>query len=59
MSMSLRTLLDDSALPDVEISGLTEDSRQVLAGDGFIAIKGAQADGHDYASTRRPSTPPP
>ncbi|MCZ6854091.1 MAG: UDP-N-acetylmuramoyl-L-alanyl-D-glutamate--2,6-diaminopimelate ligase [Gammaproteobacteria bacterium] len=47
--MSLRTLLDDSALPDVEISGLTEDSRQVLAGDGFIAIKGAQVDGHDYA----------
>lgn len=49
MSMSLRTLLDDSTLPDVQISGLTEDSRQVLAGDGFIAIKGAQVDGHDYA----------
>ncbi len=50
MSMSLRTLLDDAALPDVEISGLTEDSRQVMAGDGFIAIKGAQADGHDFAT---------
>ncbi len=49
MSMSLRTLLDDATLPDVEISGLTEDSRQVTAGDGFIAIKGAAADGHDFA----------
>ena len=49
MSMSLRTLLDDAALPDVEISGLTEDSRQVMAGDGFIAIRGAVSDGHDFA----------
>ncbi|MCZ6617864.1 MAG: UDP-N-acetylmuramoyl-L-alanyl-D-glutamate--2,6-diaminopimelate ligase [Gammaproteobacteria bacterium] len=49
MSMNLRTLLDDATLPDVQIEGLTEDSRQVKAGDGFIAIRGAVVDGHDFA----------
>jgi UDP-N-acetylmuramoyl-L-alanyl-D-glutamate--2,6-diaminopimelate ligase len=33
---------------DVDISGITFDSREVLAGFLFIAIKGIQVDGHDY-----------
>ncbi|MEN8112939.1 MAG: UDP-N-acetylmuramoyl-L-alanyl-D-glutamate--2,6-diaminopimelate ligase [Actinomycetota bacterium] len=34
--------------PDVEISGVTHDSRLVEAGDLFVAIPGALADGHDF-----------
>jgi UDP-N-acetylmuramoyl-L-alanyl-D-glutamate--2,6-diaminopimelate ligase len=35
---------------DVEIKGLAQDSRQVRPGDLFVAIKGLDADGHDYIS---------
>lgn len=35
--------------PDAfEISDLTEDSREVTAGGGFVAIRGTEADGHSY-----------
>jgi len=33
---------------DVEIKGLAQDSRQVQAGDLFVAVKGLDADGHDF-----------
>ncbi len=33
---------------DVDIDGLAQDSRQVTPGDLFVAIKGLDADGHDY-----------
>ncbi len=33
---------------DVDIGGLAHDSRQVQAGDLFVAIKGLAVDGHDY-----------
>jgi len=33
---------------EVDIAGLTQDSRQVQVGDLFVAIKGLDADGHDY-----------
>lgn len=33
---------------DIEISAITSDSRQVVPGSLFIAVKGAQADGHRY-----------
>jgi UDP-N-acetylmuramoyl-L-alanyl-D-glutamate--2,6-diaminopimelate ligase len=33
---------------EVEISGLASDSRQVKPGDLFVAIKGLNADGHDF-----------
>ncbi len=33
---------------DVNITGLTADSRKVKPGFAFFAIKGAQTDGHDY-----------
>jgi len=32
----------------LEISGLTADSRQVTAGQLFVAIRGEKADGHDF-----------
>jgi UDP-N-acetylmuramoyl-L-alanyl-D-glutamate--2,6-diaminopimelate ligase len=34
---------------DLEISGLSIDSRSINAGDAFIAIKGFKKDGHDFA----------
>lgn len=33
-----------------EITGVNIDSRQVKAGDLFVAVKGTQADGHQYIS---------
>ncbi len=38
--------LDPSSVPDIQ--GLTLDSRQVEAGDAFVALKGANTDGRDY-----------
>ncbi len=37
----------DSALAAVEVSSVTIDSRKVVKGSLFIAIKGARVDGHD------------
>jgi UDP-N-acetylmuramoyl-L-alanyl-D-glutamate--2,6-diaminopimelate ligase len=34
---------------DLPVSGLTEDSRRVVAGDVFVAVRGATADGHAFA----------
>ena len=34
--------------PDVEIRGITHDSRRVQPGDLFVAIQGLHADGHEY-----------
>ncbi len=36
---------------DIEISGITNDSRAVKAGSIFVAIKGAVSDGHDYINS--------
>jgi len=33
---------------DVEIMGMAQDSRQVKPGDLFVAVKGLDADGHDF-----------
>lgn len=52
--MRLRKLL--ATLEDVQvfdfadrnITGITDDSRKVQAGNIFVAIKGARADGHDF-----------
>ena len=33
---------------DVDINGLAHDSRQVRPGDLFVAVKGLDADGHDF-----------
>lgn len=50
MSMTLRDLLADSDLPEVELTGLCEDSRAVQPGDAFIAVAGEVTDGHDHVS---------
>ncbi|MBM2844641.1 MAG: murE [Anaerolineales bacterium] len=34
--------------PDVEITGVTADSRRVSAGSLFVALKGGTTDGHRY-----------
>jgi UDP-N-acetylmuramoyl-L-alanyl-D-glutamate--2,6-diaminopimelate ligase len=36
--------------PDVEVSLVTADSRQVKPGALFVAVPGARSDGHDFAS---------
>lgn len=38
----------DLSGPDVEITGLTEDSRRITPGMLFVAIRGTAADGHRY-----------
>ncbi len=52
--MKLRELLQrleyQTALPDLEITGVTSDSRQVREGYLFVAIKGGRFDGHDHAA---------
>jgi UDP-N-acetylmuramoyl-L-alanyl-D-glutamate--2,6-diaminopimelate ligase len=43
--------MDVTSLPewrDVEISGISTDSRSVAEGDLFVAVRGHEADGHDY-----------
>jgi UDP-N-acetylmuramoyl-L-alanyl-D-glutamate--2,6-diaminopimelate ligase len=37
-----------SEIPDLEINGITADSRQVLPGNLFVAVKGGSFNGHDY-----------
>ena len=33
---------------NAEVSEITDDSRQVTSGTFFVAVKGAQVDGHDF-----------
>lgn len=47
-AIPLRLLFPDACDPVTQISGLTLDSRQVIPGDLFIALKGSHADGHDF-----------
>src|SRR5215218_10335354 len=35
------------ALPTV-VSGITDDSRQIMPGGVFVAVRGTERDGHDY-----------
>lgn len=44
----LSNFMDTRNCPPVSISGLALDSRQVVAGDLFIAVKGTQANGTQY-----------
>jgi len=37
-------------IPEIGITGITQDSRKVKDGDLFIAIKGGTTDGHNYVS---------
>ena len=40
----------ESRPAEVEIENISTDSRQIVAGDLFIALKGEKFDGHDYAA---------
>ena len=50
LSKLLTTLSDKEVhgYIDVDIAGLAQDSRQVRPGDLFVAVKGLDADGHDF-----------
>lgn len=48
LAVCLRVTIPDT-WRDVEISGISDDSRCVLAGELFVAIPGASHDGCDYA----------
>lgn len=50
--MTLRDLFPNIALttPDVDVSGITADSRKVIAGSVFAALQGVQVDGRAYIS---------
>lgn len=41
-------LKSNNLLPDLTISGITDNSSEVAEGFVFIAIKGFESDGHDY-----------
>ena len=45
------TVLECTADPELEISGLAYDSRQVEPGQVFVAVTGYAADGHKFIST--------
>ncbi len=42
--------LGTSDLPELDATGISEDSRKVGPGDIFVAISGEHVDGHDYAA---------
>ena len=46
--MTLRELAGRADLPDVPVSGLSGDSRQVQPGDAFVACAGQAFDGHAF-----------
>ena len=46
--MLLSEILGRRDVPAVEISGISNDSREVRAGDLFIAYRGAEFDGHSF-----------
>ena len=50
--MKLTDFLDNvpAALKDIEITGITNDSRKVTEGCAFVCIVGTASDGHDYAA---------
>lgn len=55
-ALQLEALLDEldvlsapAAVAGVEVTGISDDSRTVCAGDLFVAIAGEASDGHDYA----------
>lgn len=42
------TIYDSCGSPDLDVSGIRYDSRNVQSGDVFFAIRGEHVDGHDY-----------
>ena len=48
MTVGLRHLLKDPAVPDITLSDMTLDSRQISPGDLFVALPGRNVDGRDF-----------
>jgi len=46
--MTLRDLFDDKALPDVRVSGVTQNSKEAQEGSLFFAVKGETSDGNAF-----------
>jgi UDP-N-acetylmuramoyl-L-alanyl-D-glutamate--2,6-diaminopimelate ligase len=50
--VALATLLPWlDAVPDVEVAGISDDSRDVVQGDVFVAVAGDRSDGHDHVDS--------
>ena len=49
--MKLSELIEIGKLKDLEITGITSDSRVVKKGYAFVCIEGPIADGHNYAAS--------
>jgi UDP-N-acetylmuramoyl-L-alanyl-D-glutamate--2,6-diaminopimelate ligase len=43
--------IDSKGFPELEVHGITDDSRKVEPGDLFIAVPGINSDGRDYIQT--------
>ena len=43
-----QVISDDAQIPNIEVNGLSIDSRTVEKGNLFVAISGTNLDGHDY-----------
>jgi len=39
------------AVPDVQVTGISDDSRDIAQGDVFVAIAGDRSDGHEYVDS--------
>lgn len=46
--MMLSEIVKEQTVPEIEIFGIKDDSRQVVAGDLFLAFQGETVDGRDY-----------
>ena len=46
--MMLSELVAETVVGDVQVHGITDDSRQVQPGDLFCAVQGEQHDGRQY-----------
>ena len=44
--MTLKELFEDSSLPAVQVSGLTQNSAKIKPGFVYFAVKGYSVDGH-------------
>ena len=53
LSLIAQYLGSSDAIPDISITGMALDSRKVVDGDLFVAIEGAQRDGHEFIETAR------
>ncbi len=49
--MKLKELINNSEFAQLEITGITCDSRAVKAGNAFVCISGSLSDGHQYAAS--------